>query len=56
MGTGGRAARVQASHLAGFGVAVHDEQVAADSAHHGFDNAEDGIGRDGGVDGAAALG
>ena len=52
----GGAARVETGDLAGFGVAVHDKEVAADAAHHGFDDAEDGVGGDGGVDGATALG
>ena len=47
-------AGVQAVELAGLGVPVEQEQVAANSVHHGFGNAEHRVRRNGRVDGRTA--
>src|SRR5262245_36435426 len=47
--------RVETDIFAGFGVPIKDEQVAADSIHHGFNEPKDGVGRDCGVGGGAAT-
>ena len=49
------AAGVEAVELLGLGVPDDGEQVAADAARHRLDHAEHGVGRDGGIDGVAAL-
>ena len=48
------AAGVEAVELFRFGVPDDGEQVAAEAAAHGFGDAEDGVGGDGGVDRVAA--
>jgi hypothetical protein len=41
--------------LAGLGIPEQREQVAAEAGHVGVDDAEDGVGGDGGVDGRAVA-
>ena len=50
------AAGVDAGQLAGFGLVIDDEEIAADAAALRFHDAEGGIGRDGRIDGGAAAG
>ena len=50
------AAGVDAGQLAGFGLVVDDEEIAADAAALRFHDAESGIGRDGRIDGGTAAG
>ena len=52
----GPAAGVESVELAGFCFPVNREQIAADAVHHGLGDAEDRVGRDGGVYGGASLG
>ena len=49
-------AGVDAGQLAGFGLVVDDEEIAADAAALRFHDAEGGIGRDGRIDGGTAAG
>ena len=53
---GGPAAGVEGGELAGFGVPVDGEEVAADAVAFGLDDAEYGVSGDGGVDGGSAAG
>ena len=54
-GFGGAAGAGEGDDLVEFGVPDHGVAVAADAAGGGFDEAEDGVGGDGGVDGGAAF-
>src|SRR5580700_6450713 len=49
------AAGIQAIELAGFRIVVDGKEIAADSVHHGLNNAEYGIGGNACVDGGTAL-
>ena len=55
-GFGGGAGGIQTDELTGAGFAVHDEEVAAEAGLHGFDDGEDCVGGDGGIDGRTSLG
>ena len=52
---GSPAAGVEAVDLAGFRLVDDGEEVATHAVDVGLDDAHDGIGRDGGVDGVAAF-
>ncbi len=52
---GSPAAGVQAIDFPRFGLVVEHEEIATDPIDVGLDDAHDSIGRDGGVDGVAAL-
>ncbi len=54
-GFGGATGAGEGDDLVEFGVPDHGVAVAADAAGGGFDEAEDGVGGDGGVDGGAAF-
>ncbi len=54
-GFGGAAGAGEGDDLFELGVPDHGVAVAADAAGGGFDEAEDGVGGDGGVDGGAAF-
>ncbi len=54
-GFGGAAGAGEGDDFFELGIPDHGVAVAADAAGGGFDEAEDGVGGDGGVDGGAAL-